>query len=401
MKAKKSLNYEIEPDKYIYGMCETFQGPIEKEITPQMTINLMSELGCQSMRLWMHAKWLINREENSNKLTLKEDVIKEYKSNVGLLIKKGVNHLVSMNHSYIYPYDFEGNQESEAEVPLPGSKVYLDFLRLIEDTYELLTKTFPEIIYWEVGNEVNTHRFICKPFYPKKDAPKETEYDEKYCYTFEEKAQITADICYYANKGVKKGNPNAFVVFPAPTPYFGYTQLAWWMEQVYLTIESGKFPTGLKADTNPDNYFQILSWHPYNFGGDSSIFVNGCNEIYDVAIKHGDEGKKVFLTEFGYHDNDFIKQGMTRTEADEKQASFFKTDFLAFRKYLPYVETVHIFRLFDWTAGPGIEIDFGMFRSPMSEYGIVPKAKGMELFKLIKGENADAKKLYMYSRIRK
>ena len=173
------------------------------------------------------------------------------------------------------------------------------------------------------------------------------------------------------------------------------------MEQVYLTIESGKFPTGLEADTNPDNYFQILSWHPYNFGGDSSIFVNGCNEIYDVAIKHGDEGKKVFLTEFGYHDNDFIKQGMTRTEADEKQASFFKTDFLAFRKYLPYVETVHIFRLFDWTAGPGIEIDFGMFRSPMSEDGIVPKAKGLELFKLIKGENADAKKLYMYSRIRK
>jgi hypothetical protein len=271
-------------------------------------------------------------------------------------------------------------------------------LNLIEDTYALLSAAFPEIIYWEVGNEVNLSRFMCKPLCSIHGKYGEKDYDPQYNYTFEEKAQITADICYYSNRGIKKGNPDAFVVLPAPTPYFGYTQLAWWFDQLYLAIESGKYPTGLPADTNPDYYFEILSWHPYNFSGDPSIFVGGCYEIYDVAIKHGDLGKKVFLTEFGYHDHDFMKDGMSKEEADARQASFFKTDFEAFRKELPYIESVHIFRLFDWHAGPGIEIDFGMFTSPLDERGIVPKAKGLELFKLIKGEDADTTELYMYAK---
>ena len=399
MKIKESLQYEHCPSKYIYGMCEMFEGPIDKGIQPETTINLISDLGCGSMRVWMHAKNLVKRQADSNSISFIESAYREYKSYIALLKEKGIHHIVSMNHSYIFPLGFSGNEKSEAEIPVPGTKEYSDFLNLLSDTYELLASGFPEIPYWEIGNEVNLHRFLCKPNFPWENRPGENDYDESCCYTFEEKAQITADLCYYANRGVKRGNPNAYVVFPSPTPYWGYTQLAWWFGEVYKAIESGDFPRGLTPDTDTDNYFQVLAWHPYNFGGEKDIFVTGCNEVYDVCKAHGDDGKKVFFTEFGYHDFDFVKErNMTKTEADEMQASFFKTDFKAFLEELPFVESVHIFRLFDWVAGPGIEIDFGMFTSTVHEEGIVPKAKGLALYKLIQGEDADTDCLYRYAK---
>ena len=398
MNVKESLNYTLTPQKNIYGMCEIFEGPVDKGISPEMTIDLISDLGCGSMRLWMHAKKIMRRNGNSNKIEFIPEQYDAYKSYIKRLHNKGIDHLVSMNHSYMYPVGFEGDEESESEIPLPGTQDYQDFMNLLTETYILFAKSFPEIIYWEIGNEVNLHRFISKPNVPKKNRPKESEYDEKYCYTFEEKAQITADLCYYANLGVKKGNPKAFTVFPSPTPYWGYTQLAGWFDMVYKAIESGDFPRGLDKDTNPDSYFQVLAWHPYNFSGDAKIFVGGCNEIYDVCKAHGDDGKKVFLTEFGYHDHDLMKNGLSRKEADALQASYWKTDFKAFLEDLPYVESVHIFRLFDWVAGPGIEIDFGMFTSPKYEDGIVPKEKGLSFYKMINGENADTSCLYRYAK---
>lgn len=99
--------------------------------------------------------------------------------------------------------------------------------------------------------------------------------------------------------------------------------------------------------------------------------------ILRIMQRHGDGGKKIFITEFGYHDSDFVvNRGMKKSEADGLQASFFPTDFEAFRS-CENIETVFIFRLYDWTAGPGIEIDFGLFTSPSSPKGIIPKAKGI------------------------
>ena len=79
------------------------------------------------------------------------------------------------------------------------------------------------------------------------------------------------------------------------------------------------------------------------------------------------------------------------------QASFLPSDFKAFREKLPYVETVHIFRLYDWMAGPGIEVDFGLFTSPAQTGGIKPKEKAKALFRLINGKESDMKKIMVYS----
>lgn len=379
MQAKKTLGYAIEPEKYLYGMCEIFEGAVDRSVAPETTIELTSALGCKSMRLWMHHKQLMTLKDG--RPAFRPGKLDQYRGYADALIAKGVTRLTSMNHSYLYPQSFTGNRNSENEIPLPGTECYLEFLRLIEQSYELMAASFPQIEYFEVGNETNLHRFMCKPGWPSENAPREGEYDERYCYTKAEKAAIMADICWYANRGIKRGNPRAYVVFPGLTPLFGYTEMAADFELVYGHIESGKFPSGAAPDTDPDNYFQVLAWHPYNFSGESAIFVQGCNEVYDVMKRHGDYGKKVFITEFGYHDFDLVKHGYTLEEADKKQAEWLYNDFKAFRNELPYVETVHIFRLYDWVAGPGIEIDFGMFRSAASESGLMPKAKGLAYYR--------------------
>ena len=69
---------------------------------------------------------------------------------------------------------------------------------------------------------------------------------------------------------------------------------------------------------------------------------------------------------------------------------------------LPFVETVIIFRLFDWeqagaaTGNPNsIEIGFGLFTSP-NNGDIRPKEIGIKLFKQINGQDADLSPIYQY-----
>lgn len=399
MKVKQSLQYRCEPEKYLFGIGEVFDNAIDPEIRPEQTIELVGNMGFGSMRLWMHHKKLLQLAPDG-KVRLNDAYVTAYRGYIDALLGKGVTHLVSMNHSYLYPASFDGDRESENQIPLPDSPCYAEFLHLIEESYATVAAAFPQLIYYEVGNEENMHRFIAKPNYHLSGGIAEKDYDERYCYTREEKARITVDICYYANRGVKRGNPNAFVVMPSPTPYFGYAECVEFVDVLYRSIESGKLPTGLPADTDPDNYFQILSWHPYNFGGDWQTFTDGCNLLYDVAKRHGDDGKKVFITEFGYHDFDFVQSGRCKTkqEADALQARFFRTDFEAFRQKLPYVETVHVFRLYDWIAGPGIEVDFGLFTSPAACGCIRPKEKGKAIYRLIHGENADLAPIEIYAK---
>ncbi len=396
MQVKKGLKYSCEPDRFLYGMCEEFEGSLDKGADPFETIDLIDRLGAKSMRIWMHHKRLLQREGDTDVLIWKQDVFSRYRKYVEDLTKRGIR-IVAMNHNYVFPKSFAGNRDSVAEMPVPGTQTYFDEMNMIAAAYEMMARAFPEIEYWECGNEVNMNSYLAKPGFSQSGV-KNAEYDARYCYTNLEKAEIAADICYYSTLGVKRGNPNAFVVFPAPTPYRGYAEMAEFYEFAYRAIESGKFPRGLPADTDPDHYFQVQCYHAYNFGGDPKILRDGAEMIVRVMQRHGDGGKKIFITEFGYHDSDFVKtRGMTKEDADALQASFFPTDFAAFRS-CPNIETVFVFRLYDWIAGPGIEIDFGLFTSPSSPHGIVPKAKGLKLYHMINGENADETVLREYQK---
>lgn len=395
MKVKSSLHYACEPEKFMFGMCEEFEGSLDAGADPMVTVDLIDRLGAKSMRIWMHHKRLLRRKGDTDELEWKADVFARYRKYVEELTARGIR-IVAMNHSYVFPKSFTGNADS-MEMPEPGTPAYFDEMKMISEACEMMAKAFPEIEYWECGNEVNMNFYLAKPGYSASGI-KNAEYDSEFTYTNTEKAEITADICYYSTLGVRRGNPKAFVVFPAPTPYRGYAEMCEFYEAAYRAIESGSFPRGLPADTDADNYFQVQCWHAYNFGGDASVIKEGAAMVERVMRRHGDGGKKIFITEFGYHDSDFVKtRGMTKKQADETQAAFFETDFQAFRSF-ENIETVFLFRLYDWQAGPGIEIDFGLFTSPSSPEGIIPKAKGLKIYHMIKGEDADESVLYRYKK---
>lgn len=380
----------------IFGLCEEFEGSLDRGADPMVTIDLVDRMGAKSMRIWMHNKRLLQRAAGSNEPQWKEDVFRRYRRYAEELTRRGIR-IVAMNHSYLYPVGFEGDENSVCEMPEPSSEMYLETMRLIARSYEMLAAAFPEILYWECGNEVNMNAYLAKPGYGKSGC-KNGEYDPQFCYTNKEKAEIAADICYYATLGVRRGNPAARVVAPAPTPYRGYAELCEFYEYMYRAIGSGAFPRGLAADTDPDNYFQVQCYHAYNFGGDAQIIREGAQQIVRVMRRHGDGDKKIFVTEFGYHDSDFVdNRGMTKEEADRTQAAFFPADFEAFRS-CENIETVFVFRLYEWHDGPGMEKDFGIFTSPASEQGIVPKAKAKQLFRMFAGSGADIQTLYAYKR---
>ncbi|MDR3318146.1 MAG: hypothetical protein LBS99_01785 [Clostridiales bacterium] len=376
--------------KYLFGICEVFEGPIQPGITPDRTVDIIAALGCKSMRVWMHHRDLLELDREGKPRLIPSKIV-AYKALLKKLIDNGVTHLTGMNHCYLHPEGFEAS--SWNVIPLPDGDVYIPFLRLQTESCAILARAFPEIKFWEVGNEVNFDRFIAKPGYPDENPPPEGEYPGL-SYTEDEKAQITVDICYYSCKGVKVGNSKAKVVIPSPAG--GSERTAGFIEMIYKHIESGKFPRGSAAATDTDDYFHILSWHPYNFDGVSERLVDFYNEVYGVAERHGDGRKPVFITEFGYHDSDLVKFGITQKESDERQAAYLLGDYERL-KGLKHLETVHYFRLFDWEDGPGIEKDFGLFTSPDNPAGLIPKAKGLALYKYFNGAAADIRKLYMHA----
>ncbi len=374
---------------FYFGICEIFEGAIDKAIDPRQTVDLVIKTGFKSMRLWMHNSDLMTLDSDGRPI-LKQAKIAVYKELIDMLIKGGVTHLTAMNHRYLYPQNFADNP-AENTFPSFDSKYYLPFMELQTQSYELLVKTFPQIKFWEVGNEVNVDRFVAKVGYGENNSNQDTT------FTIEEKAQLVTDLCYYCSLGIKKANAQALVVMPSPAGDRFVS--ADFIDRIYTNILSGKHPTGRPFDNNLRKYFDVLSWHPYNFSGDSNSLVDTCNYIYNIAKKHKDNNIKVFITEYGYYDDDLIKYGLSQRDSDIRQAGCLIGDLDAIKQKLPYVETVHIFRLFDWLNGPGMEKTFGLFTSPQSPSGIIPKAKGVMVYKYLKGINSDTRLLYKYSKL--
>ena len=81
-----------------------------------------------------------------------------------------------------------------AGIPLMASSDYLPFMESIKYQFSIISKTFPEIEYFEMGNEMNILEL--------RDAD-----DNILPYT--ELAKLVTDFSYYAMQGIKEGNPNA------------------------------------------------------------------------------------------------------------------------------------------------------------------------------------------------
>ena len=218
-------------------------------------------------------------------------------------------------------------------------------------------------------------------------------------FTAAEKYDIAVDMMYFAAKGIRRANPDALVASFSPalsTPGLGGDMpdflpvmygVAWTFDQIYQRIQSGAF-----WSDNTDDYFDLLAWHPYVFTNkagvsDADLFLDvdepdqlwrSYNDAaYKVMCKYGDGHKQAILTETGFTD--------CGNPAWEERYALYNKRLLEIARELPYVRTLHNFRLLNENAmlrregiennqiGGLTEVYFGIFTDP--EDGCQPRAR--------------------------
>ena len=257
------------------------------------------------------------------------------------------------------------------------------FLKLYEKCYELLATEFPEITYWEPGNEFD---MVDGTFLH----PIGWTAGSSNVFTSSEAARITADLCWYANRGLQKVDKKNVTVFPGMTMS---PTTATYLEETYQWIESKKIPTGEEySDTNTWNYFQICAWHPYP-SSTVEAAADTCETLYNVMKDHGDGDKKVWITETGFSEDRF--------GYDQDRIDALYKDLLDITKSrLKFVETLFLFRMTDCYTTPisDYEDHFGLFYAPGDPINKgKPKPYTETIYKWFNGENADTSGLYWYS----
>ena len=175
--------------------------------------------------------------------------------------------------------------------------------------------------------------------------------------------------------------------------------VAWTLDKIYSRIKSGQF-----WSDNTDDYFDILAWHPYVFTNrecdDKDLFYDvdepdqlwkSYNDAaYKVMKKYGDGHKQVLMTESGFTD-------FGNPEWEKRYAGYNKK-MIEIAMELPYVRTLHNFRLLNENAmlqragvednqiGGLSEVYFGIFTDP--EEGCRPRARAYAIQEMT-GSTAD------------
>ena len=388
--------------KYFYGAGELASevGPKDdwrdEGVTMEWTANTAKALGVKSQRVWMHINTVIQRAEKSNELSLIESECDKYHEYFARLKAAGVERILVMNHRYVYPYGYKPGTTATVPEPLKDFDVYKTWLEMYSECYRMLATEFPEIDFWECGNEFDLDSFLHKSDY---NVDKMNS-----LYPAGEAAAITADLCYAANKGVKSVDEYNFIVLPGMSQY---AQEAFF-EGVYSAIESKKYPTIEDTYvTNPDAYFDVIAWHCYPMNGKTAqgdfenglrLFKERCISLYDVAKRHGDSEKRVWITEMGITEASMGEVGLPETQ--ETTASYAMKMLDIVERDMPFVETVFWFRYsncYSRYVSEG-ENNFGMFYSPDDVVNRgAPKPLAIAYYKRINGANADISPLYWYN----
>ena len=346
--------------QYIFGVGYV-ENQMNNRVSVDQAVYIIRSLGVRSVRVWSGADTIPMEQWKVDRL---HDLIGKLKA---------ANIQVLFNYS---GFEFTGGgwmsmpQRDTAE----GS-LYREALDNFYAKSKWLAEEFPEVEHWEVGNEWNHNPFL-NPVGWKEDGTGVP------AFTMEEKALISADLMYAATKGLRDGGSKGIVIAPAMAPADGMDGVAMsdWLEFVYEAIEQGKTVSG---STNKRDFFDALAWHPYLVAEPDMEWVENNNRLYKIAVKHGDAGIKVFLTEYGFPDG-----GNSR--ADATQAEWMVKAYELVRRYMPYVESLHYYRLFTDTSR-GADL-YGLMHQPEDGFG--PKAKGLAYQKMAGGKG-DLYKFYM------
>lgn len=401
---KTGLGYEVDKEN-MFGICvlpsDLPTSSKDPGITTDIVCDLLKTMNVKSVRVWMHIPYVLERVGYTNEIRLKMNTVEVYHDYFAKLKEAGVQNILVMSHQYLYPIEMIPQPTYNGVVPDPETDpiAYQAFLEMFRECYSLMAEEFPEITLWEPNNETDhpNGTTIVREGYVQGAG----EDNDPYLYSMEEVARITADQCYYANLGIKEHNPNNELVMPGLV--FSSTDASMiFIDMLYEQIESGELPFSedadgnrvLPADTNTDNYFNVLNWHPYANVAPNDDWLQANIDMYNVAVEHGDAGKKLFLSEFGWYD-----------EFDETRRNnigqWYPEALDQLQENLPSLEAVFCFRMFNWTTtGEGVkdmEKTFGIFNSPVEEGGITPKPAALALFRYFNGDNADTSGLYKYA----
>ena len=374
-----------------YGLCEVFGdmgGGVDPGITNEWIGDMAGGLGVKSFRMWISYGDLYSVDEN-DEIIANQAKISIVRDAVNRLKASGVENFLAMATAFVYPKDYPTTTGYVVPDPYEEYDMYIRFLKIQQKAYIAFATEFPEVKFYEPANEPEAGGCIHKNGYTHAGSE---IINANYMYTQYDQVRIVADLCWYTTQAVQSVNSESKVAIPG---LMGMVTTPDYLDGIYDAIESSALPVGQeKADVDPDNYFQILNWHPYTFGSDTvnEAWIQLHNDIYNVAIEHGDGGKPVWFTEFGWTDN--AEPTRHQTIADSF-IEFFDT----VKAKMPYVQTVMIFRLTtlvtqDISLG---ENNFGiMYNKDDPVNGGKPKAAAIALAKYIRGEDADLSMLYKY-----
>ena len=392
----------FDREKYFYGGAELASevGPKgdwrDEGVTMEWTSKTAGALGVNCQRVWMHLNTVIQRAETSNEMSLIQAECDRYHEYFARLKAEGVERILVMNHRYIYPYGYKAGTTATVPEPMKDPEIYKTWLEMYSECYRMLATEFPEIDFWECGNEFDLDSFMHKSDYNNDKMNS--------LYPQGEAAAITADLCYAAKKGVTSVDEYNFIVMPGMSQYAQEV----YFEGIYNAIESKKYPTiETHAVTDPDEYFDIIAWHCYPLnakasGGDHEngmkLFEERGIALYDVAKRHNDGEKRVWITEIGITEASMGEVGTAETQALTAEYAMRMLDIV--EEKMPFVETCFWFRYsncYSMNVSEG-ENNFGLFYSPddLVNRG-KPKPAAIALYKRINGEDADISPLYWYS----
>lgn len=334
-----NIDEPIYDQSHIFGMGDVFLGTNESLEDIVARIDLMKDLGVKSHRFWFRAGSNGSDDKEcffslkDNQLIINNNFVQRVNFVVDKLLEAGIEH-ITFDVCWMYGMTSSGQYKYYgAGLPLIDSGDYLPYMESIKYQFSIISETFPQIEYFEMGNEMNIL---------------EIRDNDNNLLPYYELARLVTDFSYYAMQGIKEGNPNAKGVLNGlAETSFRYDEgfkkvrystkggaeiVAEFIDLIYQYIESGQYPSCASIKSNKiEDYFEVLAWHPYG-AYSSEIWKEYNDTVYAAVKKHNDNGRPVFCTEFGFQRNDQLH--------GEEYVNIFNNI-----SQTPYIEAVHIFIL--------------------------------------------------------
>lgn len=309
----------------LYGIC--YEPEVRTEVSEsfnlQRDVKLLKNLGVTSMRLWVQATVYLRSPTSVNK-----EKCDELHKIISAFQAAGIT-ITAVSHSN---FNSGSNKSGKPARDISDGSYYLKWLNDYYQSFKTLAKEFPEITQWEIDNETNNVDFM-------KNTVGESLYDQ------DDMAEITADMLYYASRGIHEGNKNAKSVMGGLVGLYN-GKIQTFLQKLYAKIKSGEFgyfygqEDKSQASKNPDDYFEIACWHPYAEGVFSQkLFKEKNDDIYNVILENEGKHKKVIFSEVGFSNQTF---------KEKVSAKYITQMFEIIVQEMPYVESVHYYKMFDY-----------------------------------------------------